>query len=119
MRGRAADPGTGPVRRCPANAGLTDGALAHRQSGKFTANAAWLVLATIAFNLARAAGTVTGSTLGKARSGTIRRKRIQIPARVSTSARKHVLHLPPSCPWETGWTAPFAAACGPPRTATI
>jgi len=101
------------------NADLKDSALAHLPSGIFTANAAWLVLATIAFNLSRAVGTLTGTDLGKARSGTIRRKLIQIPARISTSARKIVLHLPASWPWEAGWQAVFAAACGPPRTAPI
>ena len=101
------------------NADLKDSALAHLPSGVFTANAAWLVLATIAFNLARAIGTLAGTELGKARSGTIRRKLVQIPARISTSARKIVLHLPERWPWEIGWTALFAAACGPPRTATI
>jgi hypothetical protein len=101
------------------NADLKDSALAHLPSGIFTANAAWLVLATIAFNLARAVGTLASTELGKARSGTIRRKLIQIPARISTSARKLVLHLPASWPWETGWTTLFAAACGPPRTASI
>ncbi|WP_130177347.1 IS1380 family transposase [Cryobacterium sp. SO1] len=101
------------------NADLKDSALAHLPSGRFNANAAWLVLATIAFNLSRAVGTLTGTDLSKARSGTIRRKLIQIPARISTSARKIILHLPASWPWETGWTALFAAACGPPRTAPI
>jgi len=101
------------------NADLKDSALAHLPSGNFTANAAWLVLATIAFNLSRAIGTLAGTELGKARSGTIRRKLITVPARISTSARKLVLHLPSSWPWETGWTALFAAACGPPRPATI
>lgn len=101
------------------NADLKDSALAHLPSGTFTANAAWLVLATIAFNLSRAVGTLAGTELGKARSGTIRRKLIQIPARISTSARKLVLHLPSSWPWEAGWQALFTAACGPPRTATI
>lgn len=101
------------------NADLKDSALAHLPSGVFTANAAWLVLATIAFNLTRALGTTTNSVLGTARSGTIRRKLINIPARISTSARKIVLHLPEHWPWETGWTTAFAAACGPPRTATI
>jgi len=100
------------------NADLKDSALAHLPSGIFTANAAWLVLATIAFNLARAIGTLAGTDHGKARSATIRRKLISIPARISTSARTQVLHLPTSWPWETGWTALFAAACGPPRTAT-
>jgi hypothetical protein len=100
------------------NADLKDSALAHLPSGIFTANAAWLVLATITFNLTRAAGTLTGTDLRKARTGTIRRKLIQVPARISTSARRVVLHLPTDWPWETGWEALFAAACGPPRTAT-
>jgi hypothetical protein len=101
------------------NADLKDSALAHLPSGIFTANAAWLVLATIAFNLSRAVGTLAGTELGKARSGTIRRKLISVPARISTSARKLVLHLPSSWPWEAGWQTLFTAACGPPRTATI
>lgn len=39
------------------NADLKNSALAHLPSGIFTANAAWLVLAVMAFNLARAAAT--------------------------------------------------------------
>ena len=39
-------------------ADLKDGPLAHAPSGKFTANAAWLVLAAIAFNLTRAAARI-------------------------------------------------------------
>ena len=38
-------------------ADLKDGVLAHMPSGKFTANAAWTVLAAIAYNLTRAAAT--------------------------------------------------------------
>jgi hypothetical protein len=101
------------------NADLKDSALAHLPSGIFTANAAWLVLATIAFNLSRAIGTMTGTELRKARTGTIRRKLIHLPARISTSARRITLHLPTDWPWETSWTALFAEACGPPRTTTI
>ena len=37
------------------HADLKNSALAHLPSGKFNANAAWLVLAVIAFNLTRAA----------------------------------------------------------------
>ena len=40
------------------NADLKSGALAHLPSSSFAANSAWLVLATIAFNLTRAAGTL-------------------------------------------------------------
>jgi hypothetical protein len=101
------------------NADLKDSALAHLPSGIFTANAAWLVLATIAFNLSRAAGALAGADLAKARSGTIRRKLITVPARISTSARNIVLNLPARWPWEAGWTSLFASACGPPGTATI
>jgi hypothetical protein len=101
------------------NADLKDSALAHLPSGKFTANAAWLVLASIAFNLSRAIGTLAGADLGKARSGTIRRKLITVPARIATSARKITLHLPAHWPWETSWSQLFEAACGPPRTAAI
>ena len=100
------------------NADLKDSALAHLPSGIFTANAAWLVLATIAFNLSRAIGSLAGTELGKARSATIRRKLINLPARISTSARKIQLHLPTSWPWEHGWTALFTAAFGPPKPAT-
>lgn len=39
------------------HADLKSSALAHLPSGKFTANAAWLVLAVMAFNLTRAAAT--------------------------------------------------------------
>ena len=40
----------------------------------FTANAAWLVLAVMAFNLTRAAATITATDLAKATTATIRRK---------------------------------------------
>ena len=100
------------------NADLKDSALAHLPSGIFTANAAWIVLGTMAFNLSRAIGTLTGADLGKAHTGTIRRKLISIPARISTSGCKTVLHVPARWPWETGWATLFAAACGPPRTTT-
>jgi hypothetical protein len=101
------------------NTDLKDSALAHLPSGKFTANAAWLVLASIAFNLSRVIGTLAGADLGKARSGTIRRKLITVPARIATSARTIVLHLPTSWPWEFEWSRLFEATCGPPRSAGI
>jgi hypothetical protein len=52
---------------------LKNSALAHLPSGVFTANAAWLVLAVIAFNLTRAAGTVAAPDLAKATTATLRR----------------------------------------------
>jgi hypothetical protein len=100
------------------HADLKNSALAHLPSGKFTANGAWLVLAVIAFNLTRAAATLTGPELAKATTATIRRKLIAVPARVASSARRIVLHLPDAWPWETAWTRLFNQGCGPPATAT-
>jgi len=93
---------------------LKNSALAHLPSGVFTANAAWLVLAVIAFNLTRAAASVTDPQLAKATTATIRRKLITVPARVATSARRITLHLPKSWPWETAWTALFDRVSDPP-----
>ena len=50
------------------------------------ANAAWLVLAVIAFNLTRTAATIAGSDLARATTATIRRTLIAVPARVASSA---------------------------------
>jgi hypothetical protein len=97
------------------HADLKGSALAHLPSGTFTANAAWLVLAVLAFNLTRAAATLTGQPrLAKATTATIRRKLIHVPARVASSARRLTLHLPTGWPWQTAWTELFARTCGPP-----
>jgi hypothetical protein len=96
------------------HADLKGAALAHLPSGVFTANAAWLVLAVIAFNLTRAAGTLAAPDLAKATTATIRRKLITVPARVASSARRITLHLPRAWPWETAWTALFDRVSDPP-----
>ncbi len=46
-------------------ADLIDGPWTHMPSGIFPANAAWTVLAAIAHNLLRVAGTLTATHLGK------------------------------------------------------
>jgi hypothetical protein len=89
------------------HADLKDSALAHLPSGRFTANAAWLVLAVIAFNLTRAAATLTGPALAKSRTATIRRTLISVPARIASSARRLTLHLPQDWPWEAAWNTLF------------
>jgi Transposase DDE domain group 1 len=89
------------------HADLKDSALAHLPSGRFSANAAWLVMAVIAFNLTRAAATLTGPRLAKARTATIRRTLITIPARIASSARRLTLHLPRGWPWEAAWNTLF------------
>ena len=96
------------------HADLKNSALAHLPSGVFTANAAWLVLAVMAFNLTRAAATIAAPELAKATTATIRRKLIGVPARVATSARRITLHLPKAWPWETAWTALFDRVSDPP-----
>ncbi|MBM7470642.1 hypothetical protein JOE66_000276 [Subtercola frigoramans] len=86
-------------------------ALAHLPSGRFTANAAWLVLAVIAFNLTRTAATITRPDLP-----TIRRKLITVPARIASSGRRITLHLPRAWPWEAAWTTLFSHALAPPQS---
>lgn len=96
------------------HADLKGAALAHLPSGVFTANAAWLVLAVIAFNLTRAAASLTDPQMAKATTATVRRKLIIVPARVATSARCIALHLPHAWPWESAWTALFDRVNDPP-----
>jgi hypothetical protein len=49
--------------------------------GSFAANAAWLALAAIAHNLTRTAGCLASLFHAKARTGTLRRHLITLPAR--------------------------------------
>ena len=93
---------------------LKAGPLAHLPSGKFTANAAWLVCAAIAFNLTRAAGVLAGAFHAKARTATIRTQLINVPARIASSARRLRLHLPRDWPWQTGYEQLFNATLAPP-----
>ena len=99
-------------------ADLKDGPLAHAPSGLFAANAAWLTLATIAFNLTRAAGALASTFHAKARGATIRAQLITVPARIARSARRVRVHLPTRWPWQHAWQTLHAAATGPPPPAT-
>jgi hypothetical protein len=89
---------------------LKDGPLAHAPSGKFQANAAWLALACLAFNLLRAAGAATSARHAKARWATLRTELIDLPARIASSARRLVLHLPTDWPWAPAWQDLWATA---------
>ena len=53
--------------------------LAHLPTGVFTANAACLVLAVMAFSLTRAVATMAGNGLARAATATIRRKLVSVP----------------------------------------
>jgi hypothetical protein len=100
------------------HADLKASALAHLPSGVFTANAAWLVLAVIAFNLTRAAASLAApaatSDLARATTATVRRTLVQIPCRIATSARRLIMHLPKDWPWQTAWTQLNDRVADPP-----
>jgi hypothetical protein len=99
-------------------ADLNAGPLAHLPSGHFAANAAWLVIAAMAHNLLRAAGTLAGRRHAKARTATIRRDLVTMPARTARHGRGNlVLHLPAGHHREQAWLNLWTAACGPPPTA--
>lgn len=83
-------------------ADLKNSALAHLPSGRFTANAAWLACAVIAYNLTRAAGALAGTIHARARTATLRDRLINVPARLARSAGRLVLHLPQHWAWEPG-----------------
>jgi hypothetical protein len=95
---------------------LKDGPLAHLPSGKFAANDAWLTLAAMAFNIARAAAHAAG--VPRSRMSTIRRTLVNVPARLAHRARQRVMHLPEHWPWAQAWTNLWHTTCGPPLAAT-
>jgi hypothetical protein len=99
------------------NADLKDSALAHMPSGSFAANAAWLALAAIAHNLTRAAGCLASLFHATARTGTLRRHLITVPARIARRSRRITLHLPLNWPHHDAFTGLFTATHAPPHTA--
>ncbi|MEI8083211.1 MAG: transposase, partial [Actinomycetes bacterium] len=84
-------------------ADLKASALAHLPSKKHSANGAWLVAATIAYNLTRALGIGAEGQFAKAETATVRNRLINTPARISRSARRHTMHLPTRWPWAEHW----------------
>jgi hypothetical protein len=94
-----------------------DGLVAHLPSGSFNANAAWLVIAAVAQNLVRAAGTLPGPLHARARAATIHRDLNAVAGRAARHGRGHlILHLPEY--WrEDEWLSLWHAACGPPAPA--
>ena len=97
---------------------LKDGPLAHLPSGKYGANAAWLAHTVISFNLARAIGVLAGKKHARARWATLRTRLINLPARIATTARTMILHLPRGWAWADAWHNMFDSATGPPATRT-
>jgi Transposase DDE domain group 1 len=101
-------------------ADLIDGALAHMPSGGFGANSAWILCAAIAHNLLRAVGILAGGAHAVARGATLRRKIVNIAARLARPQRRPVLHLPSHWPWAHDWLALWRNTIGysPPITIT-
>jgi hypothetical protein len=87
---------------------LKDQALAHFPSGQFAANSAWTVIACIAHNLTRWTTVIglPGHTVRVAR--TLRRRLLQIPGRLTRTARQWTLHLPARWPWQNDFIRALA-----------
>jgi Transposase DDE domain group 1 len=85
-----------PIRDLKYGVGLN-----HLPSGRFAANAAWLALNVLAYNLAR---WVNQMGLGQAPPPmtvkTMRTRIFALPGRLTTSARQLTLHLPAGWPWQ-------------------
>jgi Transposase DDE domain group 1 len=83
------------IRDLKAGAGLR-----HCPSGKFAANAAWLVIATLAHNLLRWIAAIGLGARGElVVAKTLRRTLLALPGRITRSARRLILHLPAGWPW--------------------
>jgi Transposase DDE domain group 1 len=79
--------------------------LRHHPSGKFAANAAWLVIATLAHNLLRWIAQIGLGARGElVVAKTLRRTLLNLPGRITRSARRWTLHLPAGWPW-AAWFA--------------
>jgi hypothetical protein len=79
--------------------------LRHHPSGKFAANAAWLVAATLVHNLLRWVAQIGLGARGElVVAKTLRRTLLALPGRITRSARRLILHLPVGWPW-AAWFA--------------
>jgi len=95
------------------HAELKSGPLAHAPSGKFLANAGWLAVACVAFNVLHAAGAAASPRHAKAGWATLRTHLVAVPARIASSARRLGLHLPTNWPWAPAWDDLWATATAP------
>jgi len=83
-----------------ASATSKPGRPAASSSGRFAANAAWLVIATLAHNLLRWIAAIgLGARQELVVAKTLRRTLLALPGRITRSARRLVLHLPVCWPW--------------------
>jgi hypothetical protein len=82
------------IRDLKAGAGL-----AHCPSGRFAANAAWLLAATLAHNLLRWIAALGLGARELVVAKTLRRTLLVLPGRLTRSGRQWTLHLPRGWPW--------------------
>src|SRR5439155_20316341 len=87
---------------------LKDQALAHFPSGRFNANSAWTVIACLAHNLLRWTSLIGLPDETKRTARTLRRRLLQIPGRLTRTARQWTLHLPARWPWQGYFTRSLA-----------
>jgi Transposase DDE domain group 1 len=71
----------------------------HSPSGVFLANAAWLIITTLAHNLLRWVATIGLGSTDLVVAKTLRRRLLAVPGRLTRSARRRHLHLPTDWPW--------------------
>ena len=96
---------------------LKDQALAHFPSGNFSANSAWCVIAALAHNLGRWTGMIGLPDQVPRTAATRRRRLLEIPGRLTRSARQWTLHLPARWPWRQDFTDALERVRALPATA--
>ncbi|HEX9312951.1 MAG TPA: IS1380 family transposase, partial [Actinomycetota bacterium] len=79
--------------------------LNHAPSGRFFANAAWLVLSCLAHNLLRWVAILGLEIEELVVAKTVRRRFLTLPGRLTRSARRFRLHLPARWPWRDQFTS--------------
>jgi Transposase DDE domain group 1 len=82
--------------------------LNHAPSGRFFANAAWLLVSSLAHNLARWIAHLGLEASGPIVVQTLRRRYLTLPGRITRSARRATLHLPTRWPWRDSFTHALA-----------
>ena len=91
--------------------------LNHLPSGRFSANAAWMLLNVMAHNLARWVPRIgLGPEAPPMTTKTVRTRLISVPGRITTSGRRKTLHFPRDWPWEESFLTMLAnlrAICRP------
>jgi len=82
--------------------------LKHAPSGRFFANAAWLLISLLAHNLAPWIAHLGLGASGPIVVQTICRRYLTLPGRITRSARLATLHLPARWPWRETFTQALA-----------